>query len=182
MCSRAEDDVHTFGANNHVCDGAESRLGLLPVDARVSYGYKVDVVVSVALENEVLLDGLVDVLSSLALNDLEALGGVVELGADRVDLARDLIHLDVHLFTGDASKLVFGSHHSQNYAEGLSRFVRGIVADSKVILGICLRCSNSGILDNEERVGAILCQVGHCCSSNCGVSRHSNGQVILYYI
>ena len=71
--------------------------------ADVTYGHKINVVICVALINQVSLDTLVDIEHSLSftVDDFESLRVNVVLSANRVDTALDGLHLDVRLFNGD---------------------------------------------------------------------------------
>ena len=113
LCSGAEDNVHALGFDDHFCNTSQSVvLRLHVVDSSISNSNEIDIVVSVALINEVALDGLVNVLGRFTLNDVEFLSGDVHLCTDRVAVALDLTHLDVHFLAGDDNEVVVLSHHS----------------------------------------------------------------------
>jgi hypothetical protein len=61
--SGAEDNVHALGTDNHIGDRSERALCFFAgvVDSNISTSDKVNIVIVVALVNEVALDSLVDV-------------------------------------------------------------------------------------------------------------------------
>jgi len=110
--SGREDDVHALGANDAVGNASQSRVSLVVVDAHVSARDEVNVVVVVALADEVVVDGLVDTRSLRRVKGHEGLGGDVALSADAVDGALDLLHLDAVVPDSDNDKVVVRLHNS----------------------------------------------------------------------
>jgi len=102
LYSGSEDDVHALSADNHLSDTSKGRsLVSHVVSTHVSNGYEINVVLLVAFVDQVLLNGLVDVLSVLACKTDKARCRDVALNADGVDLTSDFVAHDVVLFNSD---------------------------------------------------------------------------------
>lgn len=108
--SGAEDNVHALGTDDHIGDRSERAPPYLSagvVDSNISASDKVNIVIVVALVNEVALDGLVDVSvvpsreAGVSVEEFEGLGVDIALSADGVDAALDHLSLDVGLLDGD---------------------------------------------------------------------------------
>lgn len=109
--SGREDDVHVLSANDAFGNASQSR-SLVCAHAYVSARNEVNVVVIVALADEVMVDGLVDRRPLRSIEEHEGLGGDVALSADRVDGALDLLHLDAVVLDGDNDEHVSRLHNS----------------------------------------------------------------------
>jgi len=189
-CSGVEDDVHAFGAHNHVSDTAQGGAFVLHVvHSGVSNGYEVHVVVVVALNNQVVLDGLVDVLSSLTLDgDKRGSALIVALTADFVNLTCDLVHLDVRLLAGDNRQVIFRVHHLQDGFKNLNSLGRAVEADSETVLSILFVFPDDRVFDDDQGVRALFGQEVDSSSSDSRVclgtftamhSYHGEGSLLI---
>jgi hypothetical protein len=115
---RAEDDIHLWCTDDHICNRTQSRtLVFHVVDSIVANGHKVDVVVFVRFMNQVILDALEHGLSCLSFQDLNLVMTYVKLSANRCDGALNAIKLDRSFLYSNAHKMVIRAHHAQHLAK-----------------------------------------------------------------